>query len=124
MSRSRQRPRASGCASSLAREIRNSDCNIAVNSFQYGKYVLSIDGDSFRRDTQRAALVPVGGLLIGPADAQGGGLVIAAADDLQRQWQPGRSEPVRQCQRAQLQRIHEAGEMRRGRGLVDLVDRD
>ena len=70
----------------------------------------------------RAALVPVGRLLIGPADAQGGRLVIAAADDLQRQRQPARGKAVRQCQRAQLQHVDEAGEMRRGRSLVDRLD--
>ena len=36
------------------------------------------------------ALVPVGRLLIGPADAQRRRLVIGPADDLQRQRQPGR----------------------------------
>src|SRR5579863_2353092 len=55
----------------------------------------------------RPAVVPVGGLLIGPADAQGGGFVIAAADDLQRQRQSGRGKAVGHGQRAQFERIDE-----------------
>src|SRR5262249_36627424 len=73
---------------------------------------------------RRAAFVPFGGLLIRPADAQRSRLVIAATDDLQRQRQPGRSKAVWQCQRAEVQSIDKAAEMRRCRYLVDLAERN
>ena len=70
------------------------------------------------------ALVPVGGRLVGPADAQCRRLVIGPADDVQRQWQPGLGKAIRDREGAQLEQIDEPGEMRRGRRLVDGIHRD
>src|SRR5229473_1449501 len=107
-------PAKAGTHSSTARRAEERIPAFAGNAIQL---LLSPRG-------QGVALVPVGGGLVGPADPERRRLIVGAADNLQRQWQPGRGETVGHRERAQLQQVDESGEMRRRRRLVDRVDAD
>ena len=50
----------------------------------------------------RPPLVPLGGFFEGPADAQDTSFLVAAPDDLQRNWQPATGEAARQRECAEL----------------------
>ena len=68
--------------------------------------------------------MPIARLLIRPADTQGHRLVIAAADDLQRDRQIGRRKAIGHCQGAKIEEVDKASEMSGSRRLVDRIERD
>src|SRR5689334_5335509 len=71
-----------------------------------------------------APCLPVGGRLVGPADAERGGLVSRARHDLQRQRQAILGEAARHREPAEPEVVHRAREVRRGPALVRLFDRN
>src|SRR5690554_3219521 len=91
---------------------------MAASAAMTEEEVSARDGTSDRWPAQ----VPFGGVLIGPADAQRGRLVIGTAGDLKRRRQPLAVEAVRQCDTTEFEEIAEAREVRRRRLLIDLVD--
>src|SRR5215472_5201133 len=73
---------------------------------------------------RRPSVLPVGGLLVGPADAEGHRLVARVADDLERGRQAARGEAVGHGEGAEAEIVHGPCEVSRGAALVHLVDRN
>ena len=73
---------------------------------------------------RRPAPVPLGRLLVGPANPEHGGLREGVADDLERGGQPGPREPVRHREGAEPQVVRHPREVRRGDRLVQPGQRE